>query len=120
MKVKLIRPATTLNPQWSSAEAARCRDQGKKYDVSHSIPREAGYVIDHPDAWKLIRAGYAEPEDDESRERAGLTPAQIQAAIKGQDKIQEDYQKAVAKSRKKRSKKQQAEVEQTEDEVSAE
>lgn len=113
MKVKLIRPASTLNPKWDRQEAERCRRSGKKYDVEHSIPVEAGTVIDHPDAWKLIRMGYAEPEDDEARERAGLTPEQIQKAIAGQNRIQEEFEKGVKKARKKRAKQEQESTEET-------
>ena len=113
MKVKLIRPASTLNPEWNRQEAARCKNAGKKYDVPHSIPVDAGTEIDHPDAWKLIRMGYAEPEDDEARERAGLSPEQIRQAIRGQDRIQEEFDKGVRKARKKKAKQEESSTEET-------
>lgn len=40
----------------------------------------AGTVIDHPDAYKLVRLGVAEPADDECRERCGMTPERMKAA----------------------------------------
>lgn len=41
---------------------------------------DVGAIIDHPDAWKLVRQGIAEPADDECRERAGLTAEQMLAS----------------------------------------
>lgn len=35
----------------------------------------ANYVIEHPDAWRLVRQGTAKPADDECEKKAGLTPA---------------------------------------------
>jgi hypothetical protein len=34
----------------------------------------AGYVIEHPDAWRLVRQGTAKPADDDCRVRAGVSP----------------------------------------------
>lgn len=102
MKVKLIRPCSTRNPEWDPAEAEKSRLSGQAYGVPHSIDVQTGHIIDHPDSWKLIRMGYAVPEDDEARGRAGLSQDQIAEAIKGQDRMQEGYKKAVKKSRKKK------------------
>lgn len=36
----------------------------------------AGYVIEHPDAWRLVRQGTAEAADDECESKAAMTPQQ--------------------------------------------
>lgn len=36
----------------------------------------AGYVIEGPDAWRLVRQGTAEAADDECEAKAGMTPAE--------------------------------------------
>jgi hypothetical protein len=41
---------------------------------------DRGAIIDDPDAWKLVRFGVAEPADEECREKAGMTPEQMQVA----------------------------------------
>jgi len=45
---------------------------------NHFIP--AGTVIDHPDCWKLVRNGHAEPADDECKQKANMTADDIEAA----------------------------------------
>jgi len=39
-----------------------------------------GTLIDHPDAWKLVRMGVAEPVDEECIAKADRTPEQLAAA----------------------------------------
>ena len=41
---------------------------------------DCGAVIEHPDAWKLVNMGVAEPADDECRAKCGMTAEQMQAA----------------------------------------
>lgn len=47
---------------------------GKADDRFRVVP--AGYVIEHPDAWRLVRQGTAESADDECEAKAGMTPEQ--------------------------------------------
>jgi hypothetical protein len=53
-----------------------------------NTPAPTGTVIEHPDAWKLVRMGMAEPEDDECRERAGMNGEQMRKAQYAQDKFE--------------------------------
>lgn len=39
--------------------------------------KPSGTLIEHPDAWKLVQMGVADPADEECRQAAGLTPDQI-------------------------------------------
>lgn len=49
---------------------------------SERVELPAGTIIDHPEVWKLVQWGTAEPADDECRERAyrDRTDDQIQSA----------------------------------------
>ena len=52
-------------------------------DSEHSQTGEripAGTVIDHPQAWLLVRLGRAIPADDECRRAAAMTDEQMQEA----------------------------------------
>jgi hypothetical protein len=40
----------------------------------------AGEVIDHPNAWRLVRMGVAEPADDECRAKADMSPEKMERA----------------------------------------
>jgi hypothetical protein len=56
----------------------------------------AGTVIDHPDAFKLVRMGVGLPADEECEVAAGRTKAQLAQAQAAQDKVRlgihpEDY-----------------------------
>jgi len=42
--------------------------------------RPAGTVIDHPDAYKLVRRGCAVPADQECTDKASMTPEMAQRA----------------------------------------
>lgn len=55
----------------------------------------AGTVIDHPDAYKLVLHGVAEPFDDECRKKAGLSPEKASAAVAFQAKAKKGLQEAV-------------------------
>ena len=48
---------------------------------------QEGTVIDHPDAWRIVRRGMAVPEDDECRERCGMNNAQIALAQKAHERL---------------------------------
>lgn len=45
-----------------------------------NITLPVGHVVDHPEAYRLVRHGVANPLDDECRRWAGMTPEQIAAA----------------------------------------
>lgn len=70
MKAKLIRRAM--------------KDNGRGQPETRL---EIGDVIEHKDAYQLVRLGMAVPEDDECREKCGMTEKQMQAVIKLQDKV---------------------------------
>ncbi len=57
------------------------------------LPR--GTIIDHPDAYKLVLHGVAEPADDECRTKAGMTPEKAAAAVAFQTKAKKGLQDAV-------------------------
>lgn len=66
-------------------------DSSKGYEL-----QPVGFVIDHPDAYKLVQHGSAEPDDDECRDAANMTPEQMTHARKSFKRISagiqpEDY-----------------------------
>lgn len=46
-----------------------------------------GTVIDHPDAWKLVRMGVASPADYECSEKADMSTTQIERAAKAYERL---------------------------------
>lgn len=46
-----------------------------------------GTLIDHPDAFRLVQMGVAEPADPECAEAAGMTPEGIAAAGHAYDRV---------------------------------
>lgn len=80
MKAKLVLDQTQVNPKWSAAKAERARNAGRSYTVPHTIPIKAGSVIDHPDAYMLVKMGNAIPADDDCRLAAGMTPEEMTRA----------------------------------------
>lgn len=56
-------------------------------DATEQI-KPAGLIVDHPDAFRLVTMGQAEPADEECRTAAGMTPEQIQRAFELQGKVQ--------------------------------
>lgn len=49
-------------------------------DSSDGSPKTTGTIIDHPKAFRLVQMGVAVPEDDECRDRAGMTPERMEQA----------------------------------------
>lgn len=43
-------------------------------------PQPAGTIVDHPDAYRLVQMGVAEPFDDECRSKCNRTPERMQDA----------------------------------------
>lgn len=70
MKCKLIRPLDVENPEYNPKEHQEALRNKKPYRVKQWKPAEIGHEIDHPDAWKLVANGDAQPTDDECREAA--------------------------------------------------
>lgn len=64
----------------------KCRllfDCGCRVDESHPDGiRRAGEIIEHPDAYKLVRRGAAESADEECEQAADMTPDQLEFAQK--------------------------------------
>jgi len=60
-------------------QAAR-EEHFKRSGVAHHAKLPAGTIIDHPDAWQLVRNGHAEPADEECRIAAAMTQAEMDAA----------------------------------------
>ena len=66
--------------------------------ISDEDGAKKGTIIDHPDAYKLVKLGVAEPADDECRIAAGMTPAKTEAAREFQRKAKRGLQEAVEES----------------------
>lgn len=98
MKVKLLRDMERLNPEWSREKAEEARTKGERYDTPHTIDAPAGTEIEHPDAWRLVVLGHAEPIDEEATRRAGMTPEQIQKAFAAQSAQTNAFEKKQAKA----------------------
>lgn len=64
MKAKLL---ITLDAGGEAPDEIVTTDNGKRFVV-------AGTVLEHPDAWKLCRGGFAEPADDECAEKMRRVP----------------------------------------------
>lgn len=47
----------------------------------------AGSEIDHPEAFRLVQCGKAEPADEECRVAAGMTKREIVKAAKAQERM---------------------------------
>ena len=110
MKARLLReestPPTEAHPgAWQCPECAasgsgpalkKCPECGSV--VGQRLGRlPAGTIIDHPEAWKLVKMGVAIPADDECEKRAGMNAAQLAAAQVAQEKTRagiapEDYE----------------------------
>lgn len=83
MKAELYRESPVLTSYLET------RGEAKKYPVYVPNPKTepegwslfrvvpAGYVIDHPDAWRLVRQGTAKAADDECKKRANMTSDQL-------------------------------------------
>lgn len=57
----------------------------------------AGTVVDHRQAWLLVKQGVAVPEDEECKQKVGVTPEQMTRAQHAYDRIShgvhpEDFQ----------------------------
>lgn len=50
--------------------------------------KPSGTVIEHPDAYKLVRLGVATAADEECERKAGMTPQRMAAAVEYMDKLE--------------------------------
>ena len=82
MKAKLLRETQSINPmyrtedgRYNHAKYKQHKREGIKNPLHVINP--VGTIIDHPDCWRLVRCGVAEPVDDECRNAAGMTVEQI-------------------------------------------
>jgi hypothetical protein len=79
MKAALYRPSPVLT---SHLELMGEAELYPVYEPKPGVPDArfrlvpAGYILDHPDAWRLVRQGTAKAADDECEKRAGMTPAE--------------------------------------------
>lgn len=89
MQAKLIRDSDGTNPKWSKKAYHEALEKGVEYNVPRLVPRPAGTIINHPDAYQLVQLGMAVPHDDECRRRCGMNEEQIAAAITAQDRFEE-------------------------------
>lgn len=64
MKARYIRPLKRKNPQWNREAEQLSLAQGKSYPIPQWIDAPPGTIISHPDAWKLVANGDAEPVCD--------------------------------------------------------
>ena len=98
MKAKLIRSDLDVALEWS------LKAYGQEFVDENSAPNPNGQklggkpirrwkwgtIIEHPTAWKLCRAGSAEPVDDECREMVGLTGAELEDLQARYNKLSRD------------------------------
>lgn len=52
----------------------------REMDGADGAKLPIGHPIDHPECWRLVTMGVAEPDDDECRAKAGMTPEKTAAA----------------------------------------
>lgn len=50
-------------------------NKGKPDPRFRMVP--AGYTIEHPDCWRLVKQGTAKAADEECRVKCGMTPEQV-------------------------------------------
>lgn len=92
MEARLTRPAVQVHPDLRGPDGKQKRRQiiaryfreklhdktWLKQQLFVAVP--AGTVVSHPQAWRLVKLGKAEPVDFECRAAAGYSEGQIEAA----------------------------------------
>lgn len=94
MKAKLLHEAEITHPALKSLddiqrlqhELLSRKISSDEYRRRRSIVAKAGTVIDHPEAWRLVCHGQAEPFDQECIDRVG------QATLKKLDRLAKKYE----------------------------
>jgi hypothetical protein len=92
MKCTLLTEKEIYEPAATPELIASCERRG-----THLFA-PAGTVLDHPECWRIVQMGQAEPADDECREKAGMNAEQMEAAQKAAKRLaagidSEDYTK---------------------------
>lgn len=71
MKCKLVCPLKKENPEYNRQAHLSAMRKGQSYKTPRFVWQEVGTVIEHRDAWKLVKIGTAVPEDSECKIAAG-------------------------------------------------
>lgn len=87
MKAILTRDAYRDNPEYDQLKADWCEGRGLPYTVPKVIEAKAGEVIEHREAYMLVRFGMAIPGDEECRVKAGVSEEQMVALQAAQAKM---------------------------------
>lgn len=87
MKCKLLRVMEQRNPAYDPAARAAALKARRPYDVPKTVEAPAGTEIEHPDAWRLVRLGVAEPADDECATVANVPPEDLARRAAKYDKL---------------------------------
>ena len=102
MKVRFLRDEQIFHPDIVGRDyaetlrnVATVRDQFNRGDLNGREMREriwiwvnAGYVMDHPEAWRLVLIGMAEPVDEECMRKLGPEVcANVDALLRKYDKL---------------------------------
>lgn len=95
MKARYIRKLKRRNPQFNRHAQQLSLQQGKSYPIPEWIDAPVGTIVSHPDAWRLVANGDAEPacpacvaKCEEYFAQRGETFAEgFAAAIKQRDRL---------------------------------
>jgi hypothetical protein len=77
MKCAYLREMEQENPEYSDEDRRAAKKARRPYNVPRFVKKPAGTVVDHPEAWRLVRMGVAEPVDDECREAANVSEERL-------------------------------------------
>lgn len=91
MRVRLLRDTDIRHPDLCGPDGRRKRQALLLQHMQGKLSREqigqrlmvrvpAGHIVDHPDAFRLVQLGAAEPVDRESILAAGMSPSQVDRA----------------------------------------
>lgn len=69
MQASYISPQMYKNPEYNAAKHFKALQDGVEYAERQWVKKPAGFVVTHPDAYKLVQMGIAEAADDECREK---------------------------------------------------
>lgn len=78
MKCAYLREMEQENPEYSNEARRAAKKAHLPYDVPKFIKKPAGTVVEHPDAWRLVRMGVARPADEECRLAANVSEERLQ------------------------------------------
>lgn len=87
MKAKLLIDKEIADIRWAQAELAEEREVLRNGVMTKAWFYPAGAVIEHPEAFWLVRAGEALPADEECRVACGMDDEAIEKAIAARKRI---------------------------------